>query len=93
MPEHQHHSQTQSRRRFIRNGLSLGLGFYIVPRHVLGGKGFIAPSDQLRIAGIGVGGQSPGGCGRYTAERGTPESSAIYATLETLFCACIVVQT
>ena len=26
----------------------------IVPRHVLGGKGFIAPSDRLIIAGIGV---------------------------------------
>jgi predicted dehydrogenase len=31
-------------------------GFYIVPRHVLG-KGFIAPSDRLSIAAIGVGGK------------------------------------
>ncbi|MEI4573135.1 hypothetical protein, partial [Klebsiella pneumoniae] len=31
-------------------------GFYIVPRHVLG-KGFIAPSDKLQIAGIGAGGK------------------------------------
>ncbi|HCX76914.1 MAG TPA: oxidoreductase, partial [Algoriphagus sp.] len=30
--------------------------FYIVPRHVLGGPGFVAPSDKLRVAGIGVGG-------------------------------------
>jgi len=29
----------------------------IVPRHVLGGKGYIAPSDKLNIAGIGVGGK------------------------------------
>ena len=29
----------------------------IVPRHVLGGKGFIAPSDRLTIAGIGAGGK------------------------------------
>lgn len=28
----------------------------IVPRHVLGGTGYVAPSDRLRIAGIGVGG-------------------------------------
>jgi predicted dehydrogenase len=28
----------------------------IVPRHVLGGVGYQAPSDTLRIAGIGVGG-------------------------------------
>ena len=29
----------------------------IVPRHVLGGCGYISPSDKLNIAGIGVGGQ------------------------------------
>lgn len=57
MPKHPTASPASSRRRFIRNGLSLGFGFFIVPRHVLGGKGFIAPSDQLRIAGIGVGGK------------------------------------
>ena len=32
-------------------------GFFIVPRHVLGGKGFVAPSDRLNIAGIGAGGK------------------------------------
>ncbi len=32
------------------------LGFSIMPRHVLG-KGFIAPSDTLYIAGIGAGGK------------------------------------
>jgi predicted dehydrogenase len=30
----------------------------IVPRHVLGGQGHQAPSDTLRIAGVGVGGMS-----------------------------------
>ncbi len=29
----------------------------IVPRFVLGGKGFIAPSDRLIVAGVGVGGK------------------------------------
>ncbi|HEY6081874.1 MAG TPA: Gfo/Idh/MocA family oxidoreductase, partial [Chitinophagaceae bacterium] len=29
----------------------------IVPRHVLGGKGFVAPSDKLNIAAIGAGGK------------------------------------
>src|SRR5690606_15401590 len=29
----------------------------IVPRHVLGGKGFLAPSDRLLIAGVGAGGK------------------------------------
>lgn len=32
-------------------------GFYIVPRHVLGGKGFTAPSDKLTMACIGAGGK------------------------------------
>ena len=32
--------------------------FTILPRFVLGGKGFAAPSDTLYIAGIGVGGKS-----------------------------------
>lgn len=57
MPQQPLSASASGRRRFIRNGLSLGIGFFIVPRHVLGGKGFIAPSDQLRIAGIGVGGK------------------------------------
>lgn len=46
-----------SRRKFIRNGSFAAAGFYIVPRHVLGGKGYVAPSDQLVIAGVGAGGQ------------------------------------
>lgn len=45
-----------SRRKFIRNTAIAGAGFFIVPRHVLG-RGFIAPSDKLNIAGIGVGGK------------------------------------
>lgn len=36
--------------------MALG-GIYIVPRHVLGGPGFVAPSDKLAIAGIGAGGK------------------------------------
>jgi len=46
----------KSRRKFLRNSAIAGAGFFIVPRNVLG-RGFIAPSDKLRIAGIGVGGK------------------------------------
>ncbi|HTI10486.1 MAG TPA: Gfo/Idh/MocA family oxidoreductase [Puia sp.] len=46
-----------SRRDFLRKGLMAAAGFYIVPRHVLGGKGFIAPSDKLVVAAVGVGGK------------------------------------
>jgi predicted dehydrogenase len=45
-----------SRRKFIKNASLLSAGFFIVPRHVLG-RGFVAPSDKLNIAGIGVGGK------------------------------------
>ena len=49
-----------SRRDFIRkSALALG-GFYILPRHVIGGKGFTAPSDKLQVAGIGAGGKGEG---------------------------------
>ncbi len=47
----------RSRRDFIRNSSLAAAGFFIVPRHVLGGPGYIAPSDKLNIAGIGVGGK------------------------------------
>lgn len=50
-------SDNVSRRSFLKNGALTAAGFMIVPRHVLGGKGYTAPSDRLRIAGIGVGGK------------------------------------
>ncbi|MET0462680.1 MAG: Gfo/Idh/MocA family oxidoreductase [Chitinophagaceae bacterium] len=46
-----------SRRRFIQQSAVFGAGVLILPRHVLGGKGFVAPSDKLNIAGIGAGGK------------------------------------
>lgn len=45
-----------SRRKFIQQTSLAAAGFMIVPRHVLG-KGYIAPSDKLNIAGIGAGGK------------------------------------
>ena len=44
------------RRDFLRKSLLGAAAFTIVPRHVLGGPGFIAPSDQITKAIIGVGG-------------------------------------
>ena len=49
-----------SRRKFLKGALIAGAGFTIIPRHVLGGNGFIAPSDQLTKAIIGVGGMGRG---------------------------------
>lgn len=49
-------TDTTSRRQFIRRTAAAAAGFMIVPRHVLGGVGYQAPSDQLTKAIIGVGG-------------------------------------
>jgi predicted dehydrogenase len=46
-----------SRRNFLKNSALAAGTFMIVPRFVLGGKGYTAPSDQLVIAGVGVGGK------------------------------------
>src|SRR5687768_17003542 len=55
--EKKQESLSSSRRNFIKNTAITAAGFMIVPRHVLGGKGFLAPSDRLLVAGIGVGGK------------------------------------
>ncbi|TDQ10333.1 Gfo/Idh/MocA family protein [Pedobacter metabolipauper] len=46
-----------SRRSFLKTTAIAATAFMIVPRHVLGGKGFLAPSDRLIVAGIGAGGK------------------------------------
>ncbi|MDB4163649.1 Gfo/Idh/MocA family oxidoreductase [Flavobacteriaceae bacterium] len=47
----------KSRRNFIKKSSAVGAGIFIVPRNVLGGVGFTAPSDQLNLAAIGSGGK------------------------------------
>lgn len=49
---------TLNRRTFIRNATLTAAGFSIVPRSVLGGKGYIAPSDKLYIACVGTGNEA-----------------------------------
>ncbi|WP_316751341.1 Gfo/Idh/MocA family oxidoreductase [Pedobacter gandavensis] len=55
--EIKHSAENSSRRNFIKTTALAAAGFMIVPRHVLGGKGFLAPSDRLIVAGVGVGGK------------------------------------
>ena len=45
-----------SRRNFIKKSIAAS-SIIIVPRNVLGGQGYISPSDQLNIAAIGSGGK------------------------------------
>lgn len=49
-----------SRRSFLKSALVAGAGITIVPRHVLGGNGYLPPSDQLTKGIIGVGGMGRG---------------------------------
>ena len=45
-----------NRRQFL-GGTAAALGaFTIVPRYVLGGRGYTPPSEKLNVAGIGIGG-------------------------------------
>jgi predicted dehydrogenase len=46
-----------SRREFLRQTAVAAIGFTIVPRRVLGGTGYVPPSDKVNIAFIGVGSQ------------------------------------
>jgi len=48
---------TLSRRTFLAQTAKATVGFSIVPRYVLGGAGFVPPSDKVNIAFIGVGSQ------------------------------------
>lgn len=49
--------RTIDRRKFMKVTAATALGFTIVPRHVIGGKGFVAPSDKVTLAYIGTGTQ------------------------------------
>jgi predicted dehydrogenase len=50
----------KSRRDFIKKSAAAAFAFTIIPRHVLGGSGYTAPSDQLTKGIIGVGGMGRG---------------------------------
>ena len=45
------------RRKFVEIVAASAIGFTIVPRHVLGGKNYVAPSDIITLAYVGIGTQ------------------------------------
>jgi hypothetical protein len=67
-----------SRREFIKTSAMAAAGFTIVPRHVLGGKGYVAPSDKLYIACVGCGNEAHADIIRLA---GTPNKNAVIAYL------------
>ncbi|MCK7491966.1 MAG: twin-arginine translocation signal domain-containing protein [Comamonadaceae bacterium] len=56
-------SRPLSRRHFLRAGAAAAAALTVVPRRVLGGPGYLAPSDTLTKAVIGVGGMGRGHLG------------------------------
>jgi predicted dehydrogenase len=52
----------------LKTGSALAGGLFIVPRHVLGGKGFVPPSDKITLGFIGTGKQSRGLANRFSKE-------------------------
>jgi predicted dehydrogenase len=48
-------SSNLSRRKFLIAGGAAATAFVVVPRHVLGGPGFVAPSEKITLAHIGCG--------------------------------------
>ena len=67
----------QSRRGFLAATGGLALNFMIVPRHVLGGAGYIAPSERVNIGGIGAGGMGGGDIATVAASAPTSSPSAM----------------
>src|SRR3954469_14872498 len=52
------HPRGLSRRELMRAGGMAATAFTIVPRHVLGGAGFVAPGEKITLACIGFGTQA-----------------------------------
>jgi hypothetical protein len=46
-----------NRREFIGSAAAASIGFTVVPRNVIGGQGYVPPSDRLNLAYIGCGTQ------------------------------------
>src|SRR4051794_6860909 len=51
------HPSSLSRRQFMAAGAAV-TGFTVVPRHVLGGVGYVPPSEKITLACIGFGTQA-----------------------------------
>lgn len=62
-----------SRREFVARSSTAAMGAMIVPRHVLGGPGYRAPSDVLNLAIVGAGGMG----GENAQELGTEHIAAV----------------
>ena len=60
--------EQMDRRSFLKGSALAATGLSVVPRHVLGGPGYQAPSDTLNIAAIGAGGRATSNMNALTSE-------------------------
>ncbi|MFP4090979.1 MAG: Gfo/Idh/MocA family protein [Cyclobacteriaceae bacterium] len=56
------------RRDFLKGSAMSAASFMIVPRSVLGGKGYTAPSDTVNVAAIGAGGMGSANMSQLTSQ-------------------------
>ena len=75
-----------NRRDFLKAGAVIS-SFFIVPRHVLGGPGYLAPSDKISLGFIGCGRQSGGLRNRFldTKEAQIVAASDVYRIKQETF--------
>ena len=57
IPSNSFRTRSLSRRAFLTRSAGAAVAFSIVPRNVLGGVGYVPPSDKVNVAFIGVGAQ------------------------------------
>ena len=84
-PEPESTSTNKTRRSFIAATGFTAFSFSIVPRHVLGGPGYIPPSEHVQMAGIGAGGMyhsSHGGMPQLLPGELLEKAKAVAPTME-----------
>ncbi len=45
--------KNMNRRELLESAVVSSIAFTVVPRHVLGGRSYVAPSDKITVANIG----------------------------------------
>ncbi|GHT50679.1 oxidoreductase [Bacteroidia bacterium] len=79
-------SQTNvTRRQFLGTGLAAAAALTIIPRHVMGGVGFTAPSDAITLGFIGTGVQSRGLASEFARRAQIVAASDVYKSKLDLF--------
>lgn len=57
LPSSKASGRAMTRRSFLGQAAAGAVGFTIIPRRVMGGAGYVAPSDKVNLAFVGVGAQ------------------------------------